>query len=285
LVAELAAVRASRAGPAAGIAYIRNSKLDLTRPTQGAAFRALVEYLVDAGKHDAALRAADAAIAAKPEVALFHEMRGHALRAAGEGDLARNALEHARALDPKRATVAGGLAELAAERGDRAAAITFFDLAARVDRGDSRYAWEAIQLVAASGDAAEAERRLEALLVGDPIHAEALGLLARQLQTRDPERALSLARRAVRLGGNPDALDLLGRIQLERGDPKQAAQVFRRSVALRPDRPSAHYWLGIALAATGDIAGARSELSTALETDDFPEREDAQVQLARLNAD
>jgi tetratricopeptide (TPR) repeat protein len=285
LVAELAAVQAAQKGPAAGIAVIRNAKLDLTRRTNGAALRALVEYLVDVGRHSVALRAADAALAEQPDAALFHELRAHALRAAGEGDLARQALEHARALDPKRASAAGGLAELAAERGDRAAAITYYDHAARVDPGDSRYAWGAIQLVAASGDDADVERRLEALLVVDPIHAEALGLRARQLQTRDPERALSLARRAARLGGDPDALDLLGQIQLESGDPEQAAQVLRRSVELRPGRPSAHYWLGIALAATGDVAGARSELSTALETDEFPEREDAQAQLARLNAD
>ena len=61
--------------------------------------------------------------------------------------------------------------------------------------------------------------------------------------------------------------------------------MFRRSVALQPDSPSAHYWLGVALAATGDVEGARSELSTALETDSFPEREDAEEQLARFKTD
>ncbi|MCH7643783.1 MAG: tetratricopeptide repeat protein [Myxococcales bacterium] len=140
-------------------------------------------------------------------------------------------------------------------------------------------------MVAASGDDAEVERRLEALLLRDGTHAEALSLRARQLLTRDPERAFSLARRAARLRGSPDAFDVLGRIQLERGDPEQAAEVLRRSVALRPDRPSAHYWLGVALAAAGDVEGARSELSAALEADSFPEREDAQARLARLNVD
>jgi tetratricopeptide (TPR) repeat protein len=285
LVAELAAIQASRAGPAAGIEYIRNSNLDLTRPIHGPALRALVEYLVAEGKHGEALRAADAALAAKPDDPLFHELRANALRAAGEAGLAREAFERALALEPKRASAAGWLAELAAERGEQAAAIALYDRAARADPEDSRYAWEAIQLVAASGDDAEVERRLEVLLLGDATHAEALGLRARQLQTRDPERALSLARRAVRLRGGPDALDLLGRIQFERGNPEQAAETFRRSIASQPDRPSTHYWLGVALAATGDVDGARSELSAALEAGSFPEREDAQAQLARLNAD
>ncbi|MCH8082604.1 MAG: tetratricopeptide repeat protein [Myxococcales bacterium] len=285
LVAELAAMEASIGGAAAGIDYIRNAGFDLTRPMHGAALRALVEYLVAEGKHSEALREADAALAARPDEPLFHELRAHALRAAGEAGLAREAFERARELEPKRASAIAGLAELAAERGERAAAIALYDRAARADPDDSRYAWEAIQLVAASGDDAEVERRLEALLLGDALHGEALGLRARQLLTRDPERALSLARRAARLRGGPDALDLLGRIQLERGDAKQAAGAFRRSIALQPDRPSAHYWLGMALAARGDAEGARSELSAALEADSFPEREDAQAQLAGLNGD
>jgi Flp pilus assembly protein TadD len=88
----------------------------------------------------------------------------------------------------------------------------------------------------------------------------------------------------VRLLGTPEALDLLGRVQLERGAAELAAEALRRSVALQPNRASAHYWLGVALAAVGDVEGARSEFSTALETDSFPEREDAHAQLALLNA-
>jgi tetratricopeptide (TPR) repeat protein len=285
LIVELAAIQTSRAGPAAGIEYIRNAKLDLTRPTHGPVLRALVEYLVAEGKQNEALAAADAALAAHPDAPLFLELRAHALRAAGAEGLAREALERALALEPKRASAVAGLGALAAASGDRAAAIALYDRAARTDRDDSSYAWEAIQLVAASGDDAEIERRLEALLLRDGTHAEALSLRARQLLTRDPERAFSLARRAARLRGSPDAFDVLGRIQLERGDPEQAAEVLRRSVALRPDRPSAHYWLGVALAAAGDVEGARSELSAALEADSFPEREDAQARLARLNVD
>lgn len=285
LVAELAAIQSSRGGPAAGIEFIRNSKLDLTKPINGPALRALVAYLIAEEKHGEALRAADAALAANPKEALFHELRAAALRSAGEMDLAREALESALALEPKRASAMAGLAALAAARGERAAAIAQYDHATRADPDDSSYAWEAIQLVAASGDDAEVERRLEALLVRDPTDADALGLLARQLQPRDSERALSLAQRAVRLRGDPDSLDLLGRIQLERGALEKATELLRRSVALRPDRPSAHYWLGMALVAVGDVEGARSELSAALESETFPEREDAQAQLARLNGD
>jgi len=285
LVAELATIRASRGGPAAAIEFIRNSKLDLTRPINGPALRALVAYLIADEKHGEALRAADAALATSPNEPLFHELRAAALRAAGDADLARSALERALALEPQRASAMAGLAALAATSGDRAAAIALYDRASGADPDDSSYAWEAIQLVAASGDEAEVERRLEALLVRDPTDADALGLLARQLQARDPERALSLAQRAVRLRGDPDSLDLLGRMQLERGAPDKAADLLRRSVELQPERPSAHYWLGMALIASGDADGARTELRAALESQSFPEREDAQAQLARLSGD
>jgi hypothetical protein len=40
----------------------------------------------------------------------------------------------------------------------------------------------------------------------------------------------------------------------------------------------------MALSATGDEAGARRELKEALAAGDFPERDDAQAELTRLNA-
>ncbi|MBW2542798.1 MAG: tetratricopeptide repeat protein, partial [Deltaproteobacteria bacterium] len=188
-------------------------------------------------------------------------------------------------LEPQRASALAALGALTAASGDRAAAIALYDRAFGADPDDSGYAWEAIQLVVASGDEADVERRLEALLVRHPTDADALGLLARQLQARDPERALSLAQRAVRLRGDPDSLELLGRMQLERGALEKATELLRRSVELAPERPSARYWLGMALVAAGDVEGARSELSTALESEDFPEREDARAQLAKLGGD
>ena len=43
VVVELAAIRASREGAAAGLALIQKSKLDLTRPINGPALQALLE--------------------------------------------------------------------------------------------------------------------------------------------------------------------------------------------------------------------------------------------------
>jgi tetratricopeptide (TPR) repeat protein len=283
--AEVADIRAARAGFAAGAESIRGANLDLTRPINGAALRALVGYLVGLGQPDQALQPVDAALAAHPNEALFHELRARALRAAGEPASAQLALERALALEPERASALAALAALAAERGDRGAALALYDRADRADPEEPAYAWDAIQLVAAADDGAELERRLEALLARHGTYAAAANLLARRLVERDSERALALARRAVRFRGGPDALDTLGRVQLERGDAERAARTLGRAAELQPDSPSTHYWLGRALFAAGDEDGARRAFSRALEADAFPEQADARAQLARLSAD
>ncbi len=285
LVAELAAIRAAQGGPTAGAEAIRGTRLDLTHPLSGPALGPLVEYLVAAGRSGEALEATQAALAAHPDEALFHELRGRALRGAGEPEAARGALQRALELEPERAPALGQLAALAAEQGDRDTAIALYDRAALADPEDASYAWDAIELLSASDDGVELERRLEALLARHATHAAAAELLARRLSERDPDRAIALALRAARLRGGPDALDTLGRIQLARGDAESAARSLGASVELRPDSPSSQYWLGRALAATEDEEGARRALEASLALGAFPEREVARAELARLNGD
>jgi tetratricopeptide (TPR) repeat protein len=261
LVVELAAISTSRGGPALGTGFIRNSKLDLTQPINGPALQALVEYLVADGKAGEALSAADAAVTAHPDLALFHELRADALRAGDAPDLAREALERALALEPERASALAKLASLAAQRAERKTAVALYDRAIRADPDASEYAWQAIQSFVSAGEDAEAGRRLDALLIRDPIHADAATLRARQLIESDPERARTLALGAVRLRGGPDALEALGRTYLVSGAAEQAAKALGRSLELQPDRPST------------------------LAAGDFPERSDALAELARLNAE
>ena len=279
---EVAAIQASRGGPAAGAEAIRAARLDLTHPRSGPALGPLVEYLVAAGRSAEALETTQAALAAHPEEPLFHELSGRALRGAGEPETARRAFERALELEPERAPALAQLAALTSEQGDREAAIALYDRAALADPEDASYAWEAIQLVSSSDDAADLERRLEALLLRHPTHAAAAELLARRLREREPERAFALARRSVLLRGGPDALDTLGRIQLARGDAEGAARNLGASLRLRPDSPSTQYWLSRALAATDDEEGARRALEASLAHGAFPEREAAQAELARL---
>ncbi len=201
VAAELAAIRAARTGPAAGIEEIRAAALDLTRPVNGPALRRLVELLVADGKPREALDAVQAALAAHPEEALFHELRGRALRALREPARAREALQRSLELEPERAAALAELAALTAEEGDRESALALYDRASRAHPEEAAYPWAAIQLVATTEDAAELERRLEALLARHGTHAAAAELLAERLLTRDPERASRLKRRALRFRG------------------------------------------------------------------------------------
>jgi tetratricopeptide (TPR) repeat protein len=283
VAAEVAAVRAADAGPAAGIETIRSSGLDVSQPVNGRLLDLLVGYLVAEGRSQTALERTQAALDAHPEEALFHELRGRALRGAGKPGAARESLQRALELDPERATALAELAALTASDGDREAALALYDRAALADPAQVAHPWAAIQLVA-SGDDAELERRLEALLARHGTHAAAANLLARQLLTRNSRRALELAHRSVRFGGGPDALETLGRAELAHDDAASAVETLGFSVKMRPDSASTHYWLGLAWAATGNEERAREALNTALVTDAFPEREAARAALARLDA-
>jgi tetratricopeptide (TPR) repeat protein len=285
VAAELAAIRAAEAGPAAAIEGIRSAGLDLSRPVNGRLLDRLVGYLVADGRPGEALEVVQAALAAHPEEALFHELRGRALRAAGDPGAAREALQRALGLEPQRATALAELAVLTAEQGERETALALYDRAARADPAQVAYPWAAIQLLGTGADAGELEPRLEALLARHGTHAAAANLLAKRLLTRDPERAVELAQRSVRFGGGPDALETLGRIEFERGDAATAVETLGLSLELRPDSPSTHYWLGLAWAAAGDEERARGALNTALATEAFPEKEAARAALARLDAE
>ncbi len=218
--AELAAIRAARAGPTAGIEAIRAAGLDLTEPANGPALERLVEFLVADGKPAEALDAVQAALAARPDEALLHELRGRALRSAGEPGPAREALQRALELEPERATALAELAALTAEQGDRESALALYDRAARADPEATAYPWAAIQLVATTEDAAELERRLEALLARHGTHAAAAELLAQRLLARDPGRAREVEHRAARFRRGPDARERLSRIEPERGSAR-----------------------------------------------------------------
>lgn len=218
LTAELAAIRNARSGPAAGIEELRKAALDLTLPMNGPALHLLVELLIADGKPAEAVDAVEAARSANPDEAVLHELRGRALRASRDPGGAREALQRALELEPERASALAELAALTAEQGDRAAAIALYDRAARADPEPAAYPWAAIQLLTLPEDAAELDRRLEALLARHGTHAAAANLLAQRLLARDPERALALAHRAVRFRGGPDAVETLGRIERERGE-------------------------------------------------------------------
>ncbi len=99
---------------------------------------------------------------------------------------------------------------------------------------------EAARALVASGKLAQAEQRLDALLLEHPFEAEAAAERARLDLERGvaTPRTLERARRAVRFGGGADALELLGRVHAQRNEPELAEQAAERARALREARAS-----------------------------------------------
>jgi tetratricopeptide (TPR) repeat protein len=77
---------------------------------------------------------------------------------------------------------------------------------------------------------------------------------------------------------DPDALTYKGEIQLHRGNASDAAQTLQAVVSENPNAAPAHYQLGLALSATGDLDRAAAEFREALRVK--PSMVEAQRMLA-----
>jgi tetratricopeptide (TPR) repeat protein len=271
-------------GPAAAIASIEDSGLDLTDPLHAEALRVVLEQLAAQGLHARALARIDAALEAHPQDAKLQHLRGEVLERAGRPDAALGAYERAAALDAHDAAALAGLARLAAARGDDEEAFRFYARALEADPEDASIAFANAALLLERERFDAAEQSLDALLYRYPRHARAAHERAKRLLARggDADRALDLARRAVMFGSEPEALETLGLIRLERGENTAAVEALTRAADAQPRSPRTHYRLGLARIAAGDAAGARQALRAALDLGVFPEVADARAQLAQL---
>ncbi len=71
------------------------------------------------------------------------------------------------------------------------------------------------------------------------------------------DEAISYALTAERMNPNmPEPLNTLGELYLTKGEPKKAAEYFKRFVQLRPEDARGYWNVALALRASGDFAGA-----------------------------
>jgi tetratricopeptide (TPR) repeat protein len=220
---QVAALRADhlaeRGNSEAALTLLRSDpKIDLTRPRDAAALRSLCVHLLALARPDQASEAVEAALAAHPELAAFHEIRGLVLEARpASASEALAAYRRAIELDPEHVEALDALGRLAAEAGDVEEALDFYDRAAAAQPSDSAAMARAAALAADSGRSREAEERWEALLREHPWSADAaLQLTALRLaRGADARRTLELAQRARRFGGGQEAEKLLARVRQE----------------------------------------------------------------------
>jgi Tfp pilus assembly protein PilF len=177
------------------------------------------------------------AVARNATSAAIQEIRGLDLELAGDLAGARSAYERAIELDSGNARALAGMGRvLGASDPDRA--VEFFDRAAAADRLDPEPGRLAAKVLAAAGKTDDAAKRLDALLAQHPVDAEACALRAKLDLDRGVASAETLdwARRAARLGGGADALDLLSRVHTQRGETEEASRVAERAKALRDEK-------------------------------------------------
>jgi arylsulfatase A-like enzyme/thioredoxin-like negative regulator of GroEL len=113
-----------------------------------------------------------------------------------------------------------------------------------------------------AGDPARASRYYLRAIRSDPGIDSAWRSLARVAFTgpgmiEDPGEFAALAGDAGDLAGAKLALGLL---ELTGGRPERAVEPLRRGLELQPDDPDTAYFLGLALAESGDLAGAEAVL-------------------------
>jgi tetratricopeptide (TPR) repeat protein len=226
---------ARRAGPAEALGMLATAPVDLEEPRYAAALRALVRFSHQAGETAATQAALQTILAAYPDSGAFQEIHGLDLELSGApAEAVQAAYARALALEPGNAQALAGLGRLALGD-DPEAALGFFDRAAAADPSDPDPKLQAARALVAGGKPAQAEERLDALLLAHPLEAEAAAEWVRLDLERGvaTPRTLERAQRAVRFRGGADALELLGRVYAQRDEPELAAEAAKRAQTLR----------------------------------------------------
>jgi tetratricopeptide (TPR) repeat protein len=241
------AIRAQRIedtqGPAPALASLEEveDSVDLTRPANAELLRMRIRLLLAVGRVADARSEVDAALAAAPEVAAFHEVHGLVLEAEGAPAADVHAA-YARAieLDENAWLALESLGRRAQAEGDLDRAVALFERAAKAapERTSPREA--AARALLAAGRVAEAEAVWEEQLREHPWDTAAAQALARLRLDRGQadDRALELAERAVLFRGGDAARDLLLEVHRKRGETARAEQLAQAIEAGRPLPPS-----------------------------------------------
>ncbi|RAU22121.1 hypothetical protein CU669_10630 [Paramagnetospirillum kuznetsovii] len=181
------------------------------------------------GQGDAALAAADRAIALAPDQGEGHSVRGQVLRGMRRFDDARSSLETAVKLHPSLAAAWTCLGEVLGTN-------------------------------AATLDAAvEALKRAVALVPRDPKPLSILAAIYMSQSKHD--EAIAAYRSAIQLSIDPNPADLLNNlgVALERQERRDdAVAVLRAATLVRPDLPAIHDNLGNSMLSTGNAVAAEA---------------------------
>jgi len=239
------AIRASmierKQGAEAALALVEQAQaVDLTRPANAELLRTRTRLQLELGRVDAARKTIDAALAAAPDSASFHEIHGLVLEAEQKTAEARAAYERAVELDPRHALALESLGRKLQQDGELEQALALYDRAMEAAPEQSEAGRLKGLALLAAGRNAEAEVAWEARLREHPWDARTARSLAelRVADGRLDDRTLELAERAVLFRGGREAEALLLEVHRKRGEAERATAVAKAIEAGQPLPPT-----------------------------------------------
>lgn len=136
-----------------------------------------------------------------------------------------------------------------------------------------------------ASDNSQAIEKYEKALESNPDSVIALNNLAWAYLDSKPERALDYAKRANKLApDSPEVMDTLGWVLIQQDNVEEGLAYLAPARKNGGHIPAIRFHYAAALKAAGDLAQARSEVSSLLEEHEtFPERNEAESLLAELN--
>lgn len=135
-----------------------------------------------------------------------------------------------------------------------------------------------------SGQNQAAIEQFQTLLKLEPNNVAILNNLAWLYQQEKSPLALVFAERAYKLEPNTSfVLDTIGWILVEQGKVQRGQELLKKGLSLAPKNPATKYHLAVALAKSGNSAGARKLLEELLSTrQNFPQLDEAEKLLKQL---
>lgn len=227
----------------------------------------LVMAHLERKEYDLALAAADAMEKTHQKSAVTRTMRGSAYL--GKNDLlnARESFEQALAIDPTFFPAAASLAQLDIRDKKPEVARQRFVRILDKDKNNLQAMMALAELAASGNQEKEYVDWLEKAAKLNPTAIPPRAVLARHyLVRKEPQKALAIANEVVGAHpDNPDALDLLGTVQLALNDKTGAVSTFTKLAQKADQSPDAILRLALAQIANNQLADARITLQKALK--------------------
>lgn len=252
-------------------------------PNQYQADSLLVTSLLQRREYDKALTAIDAMEKKIPNSPVTFNLRGNAYLGKNDRVNARKNFEQALAIDPAYFPAAASLAKLDLQDKNPAAASKRFLSVLNKDKNNLQAMMALAELAAINKQEKDYIDWLKKAAETHPSISTPRVALARfYMDKKDPQKALAQANEAIYANpDDPEALNLLGAMQLATDDKTSAIATFTKLTEKDRQSPDAYLHLALAQIAGKKLTDARASLQKALQLK--PDHLQSQDALLRLD--